>query len=69
VGLHVTIVVAGFCFDEQRLKPHETVEMPVLFYLDPDILKDKNVRDIDNVVLSYTFFLVNEGELAARQTC
>jgi cytochrome c oxidase assembly protein subunit 11 len=49
-----------FCFDEQRLRPHETVEMPILFYVDPDIVTDKNTADIDNLVLSYSFFLVDQ---------
>jgi cytochrome c oxidase assembly protein subunit 11 len=30
--------------------------MPVVFYLDPEIVSDKNTIDVDEVVLSYTFF-------------
>ena len=45
------------------MRPNETVEMPVFFYIDPDIVADKNCADVDNIVLSYTFFLVDaEGE-------
>jgi cytochrome c oxidase assembly protein subunit 11 len=45
-----------FCFEEQRLAAGETVDMPVFFYLDPDMLKDVNMRGIDTVTLNYTFF-------------
>lgn len=53
-----------FCFDEQRLRPHETVEMPILFYVDPDMVTDKNTADIDNLVLSYSFFRVDDDDAA-----
>jgi len=45
-----------FCFEEQRLNAGETVDMPVFFYLDPDMLDDLNTRGIETVTLSYTFF-------------
>lgn len=45
-----------FCFTEQPLVPGESVDMPVVFYLDPEIASDKNTIDVDEVVLSYTFF-------------
>ncbi|KAK4461767.1 cytochrome c oxidase assembly protein COX11, mitochondrial [Cladorrhinum samala] len=45
-----------FCFEEQRLQANETVDMPVFFYLDPDLLKDLNMKGIETVTLNYTFF-------------
>lgn len=45
-----------FCFIEQLLAPGESVDMPVVFYLDPEIALDKNTEDVNEVVLSYTFF-------------
>ncbi|KAL1887432.1 Cytochrome c oxidase assembly protein cox11, mitochondrial [Sporothrix stenoceras] len=45
-----------FCFEEQRLSAGETVDMPVFFYLDPDMLNDLNMKGIETVTLSYTFF-------------
>lgn len=45
-----------FCFEEQRLKPGETVTMPVSFFIDPAILDDKDLAGLTNITLSYTFF-------------
>ena len=45
-----------FCFEEQRFKPHELVEMPVFFYIDKDFLNDPMVSWLDEVILNYTFF-------------
>lgn len=46
-----------FCFTEQTLKPGERVDMPVTYYIDPDIMDDPNLDDVNEVVLSYTFFV------------
>lgn len=45
-----------FCFEEQRFKPHELVEMPVFFYIDKDFLNDPMVNWLDEMILNYTFF-------------
>ncbi|KAF2866173.1 cytochrome c oxidase assembly protein CtaG/Cox11-domain-containing protein [Massariosphaeria phaeospora] len=45
-----------FCFEEQRLNAGETVDMPVFFYIDPDFINDLNMKGIETVTLSYTFF-------------
>ncbi len=45
-----------FCFEEQRLSAGETVDMPLFFYLDPDLLNDLNMKGVETVTLSYTFF-------------
>lgn len=47
-----------FCFTEQTLKPGETVKMPVLFYVDPKFRQDPDVKDLDEITLSYTFYPV-----------
>ena len=52
-----------FCFEEQMLKPHEDVFMPVLFYIDPSFSKDPQLANMSDVVLSYTFFRSKDGEV------
>ena len=48
--------VQCFCFNETVLKPGEKLEMPVVFYMDPDITKAVESKDIHTVTLSYTFY-------------
>ena len=44
-----------FCFTEQTLQPGEEVRMPVLYYIDPRAVSDPNMKDVQQVTLSYTF--------------
>lgn len=48
--------VQCFCFDEQRLKPGEALDMPVFFYIDPEFAEDDDMADVSDILLSYTFF-------------
>jgi cytochrome c oxidase assembly protein subunit 11 len=45
-----------FCFEEQRLRPHEEIDMPVFFYIDPKFLDDPAMDNVQSLTLSYTFF-------------
>ncbi len=45
-----------FCFDEERLEPHEKVKMPVVFYVDPAFGKDPEMNEVSTITLGYTFF-------------
>ncbi|XP_042905024.1 cytochrome c oxidase assembly protein ctaG [Parasteatoda tepidariorum] len=50
-----------FCFEEQQLNPHEEVDMPVFFYLDPDYAEDPRLEHVNDIILSYTFFEAKQG--------
>ena len=52
--------ISCFCFSEQTVGPNETVEMPVVFFLDPALENDKTLAAVDAVTLSYTFYPVRE---------
>ncbi|KAL7485372.1 hypothetical protein ACHAW6_010972 [Cyclotella cf. meneghiniana] len=55
VGLYFNKIQC-FCFEEQRLLPGETVDMPVFFFIDPEIMEDPQLKNVRSVTLSYTFF-------------
>jgi len=53
-----------FCFTEQILQPGETVLMPVTFYVDPEIVSDRDGKFVKAITLSYTFY---ETDLPSEQ--
>ena len=61
-----------FCFTEQVLAPGERAKLAVSFFIDPEILDDPNMHDLETITLSYTFFRVagagagGSGGMSAR---
>jgi cytochrome c oxidase assembly protein subunit 11 len=59
-----------FCFQQQVLQPGQRVEMPVTFYVDPEIVNDRDAKWTPKITLSYTFYEIDlpEEEQAALVT-
>jgi cytochrome c oxidase assembly protein subunit 11 len=51
-----------FCFTEQTLKPGERADMPVTFFIDPEMMNDPEAKNIQEITLSYTFFPMKDGK-------
>ena len=48
--------IACFCFTEQRLDPGQQADLPVTFFVDPEIVNDPELKGVKTITLSYTFF-------------
>ena len=49
-----------FCFTEQRMKPGESRDMTVVFYVDPALARDSDQDGLDTITLSYSFYPVRQ---------
>jgi cytochrome c oxidase assembly protein subunit 11 len=54
-----------FCFTDRVIAPGEEADLPVVFFVDPEIVSDPDTREIDTLTLSYTFFRSTSPEAQA----
>lgn len=54
--------VECFCFTEQTLEAGARADMPVTFFIDPEMVNDREAQNIHEITLSYTFFPVKENK-------
>jgi len=57
-----------FCFTTQTMKPGESRDMPVVFYVDPKLAKDSEQNDVSTITLSYTFYPVRQTDEPVAQS-
>ena len=62
--------IACFCFEMQVLQPHERVQMPVSFFVDPEIVNDPETKNIQELTLYYTFHVaeLQQDEVSLVET-
>lgn len=59
------VKIACFCFNEQTLQPGESMDFPVVFYIDPAVRQDSNTAHLSEMTLSYTYFASKNGQPTA----
>ncbi len=55
-----------FCFEEQVLQPGERVQMPVTFFVEPEIVDDRDAKYTHTITLGYTFYEIDLPEEDAQ---
>ena len=59
------VKIQCFCFNEQTLQAGETLDFPVVFYIDPAIAREPNLKHLNSITLSYTYFASKNGQPVA----
>jgi cytochrome c oxidase assembly protein subunit 11 len=57
-----------FCFNNQTLAPGQSVDMGVVFFVDPDMLTDPDTSEVRSITLSYTMFRAPESAPSTAST-
>lgn len=56
-----------FCFQEKIYQPGQTERLPVVFFVSPDIARDRTVDDVKGITLSYTYYVAGDAPAATAQ--
>lgn len=59
------VKIQCFCFEEQTLQAGETMDFPVVFYIEPAITEEPNLKHLNAITLSYTYFASKNGQPVA----
>lgn len=62
------VKIQCFCFDEHTLQPGESMDFPLVFYVDPKLRQDADIADLGEMTLSYTYFASRNGSPQAAIT-
>jgi cytochrome c oxidase assembly protein subunit 11 len=65
-GAAYFVKIQCFCFTEHTLQPGETLEAPVVFYIDPEIAQNRELDGVNAITLSYTYFASKAGQPVAE---
>ncbi|WP_332686103.1 cytochrome c oxidase assembly protein [Bosea sp. (in: a-proteobacteria)] len=60
------VKIQCFCFTENTLQPGESIEAPVVFYIDPEIEANRELASLKSITLSYTYFPSKAGQPVAE---
>lgn len=61
------VKIQCFCFTEQLLQPGEERDEAVVFFVDPALVKDTSIGDLQSITLSYTFFPSKNGQVSSNK--
>jgi cytochrome c oxidase assembly protein subunit 11 len=50
-----------FCFQERVIPAGEAMELPVVYYVAPELATNRDTEEVQSVTLSYTFFAASDG--------
>lgn len=64
-GAHF-VKIQCFCFTETTLQPGESIEAPVVFYVDPELEANRELASLKSITLSYTYFPSKNGQPVAE---
>lgn len=65
-GAAFFVKIQCFCFTEHTLQPGESLEAPVVFYIDPEIAANRELDGVKAITLSYTYFTSKAGQPLAQ---